>query len=396
VKEINAVQDESAKKLPPQHIMGSGLRKSPPELNAAAVSTGGGAASAVTGPAGAAAATVNTSSRRSGHNTIAVSDAAAAAASNTSSALNPGGSINATSSGHSQPTANSSVHSQPSVNTGRNLDIHDASSFPVPAITAQDNISVYSSSEDDSSVFVISAKKTTSKIKDKFRSLQRGTGGAAKKNSQSSPGQLTAATSLVNLTGGCLETEGKGANVLPAVVNVLPAIDEVINEMFPPLRESVADDIEVVGLARKETPLFDVEGVAAARAPFGSSDMFSDSGEDEHNSGTKHSGNKVGGAMSTNMEAQMILGRFRSKQASLTSPSLFAKTTDKGSYFSSSDEENDEENDIYPEEDPTERLYEDDELFQDDKEEDLNDLSYFRSDAKSCVGRKLYRRTSQA
>jgi hypothetical protein len=39
VKQINAVQDESAKKLPPQHIMGLGLRKSPPELNAAAVIT---------------------------------------------------------------------------------------------------------------------------------------------------------------------------------------------------------------------------------------------------------------------------------------------------------------------------------------------------------------------
>jgi hypothetical protein len=98
VKSINA-QDVSAKKLPPKDIR-SGLRKSPPKLNAAPVSTGDGAASAVTGP---------------------------------------------------------------SVNTGRNLDIvHYASSFPVPSITAQDNISVYSSSEDDSSMFDISAKKTTS------------------------------------------------------------------------------------------------------------------------------------------------------------------------------------------------------------------------------------------
>jgi hypothetical protein len=198
VKKINA-QDVSAKKLPPQHIMGSGLRKSPPELNAAPVSSGGGAASAVTDPI---------------------------------------------------------------VNTGRNLDIHDASSFPVPSITAQDNISVYSSSEDDSSVFDISAKKTTSKIKGQSRSsLKIQTGGAANKNNQSSPRRLAAATSLVNLTGRCMETEGNGDNVLSAVDNVLPAIDEAINEMFPPLRESVADDIEVVGLA--------VEGVAAARAPFG-------------------------------------------------------------------------------------------------------------------------------
>jgi hypothetical protein len=315
----------------PVHIMGSGLRKSPPELNAVPVSTEGGAASAVTGP---------------------------------------------------------------SVNTGRNLDIHDASSFPVSSITAQDNISVYSSSEDDSSVFDISAKKTTSKIKGQPRSLKRQTGGAKTKKSRTAGGavkrkkRLAAATSFVNLTGVCLETEGNGDNVLPAVDNVLPAIDEAINEMFPPLRESVADDIEVVGLARKETPLFEVEGVVAACAPFGSSDMFSDSGEDEDN----HSGNKVGGAMSTNMEAQLILGRFRSKQASLTSPSLFAQTTDKGSYFSTSDEDDDEDNDFYPEEDPPEGLYDDDELFQDDKEEDLNDLSYYRSDATSSgVGRKLYR-----
>ena len=204
--------------------MGSGLRKSPPKLNAVPVSTEGGAASAVTGP---------------------------------------------------------------SVNTCQNLDIHDASSFPVPSITAQDNISVYSSSEDDSSVFDISAKKTTSKIKGQSRSLKRQTGGAKtkksrtaggavkRKKSQTSPRRLAAATSLVNLTGVCMETEGNGDNVLPAFDNVLPAIDETINEMFPPLRDSMADDIEMVGLARKETPLFEVEGVAAAHAPFGSSDMFS-------------------------------------------------------------------------------------------------------------------------
>ena len=35
MKQINAVQDESAKKLPPHHSLGMGLRKSPPELNAA-------------------------------------------------------------------------------------------------------------------------------------------------------------------------------------------------------------------------------------------------------------------------------------------------------------------------------------------------------------------------
>ena len=55
------------------------------------------------------------------------------------------------------------------------------------------------------------------------------------------------------------------------------------------------------------------------------------------------------------------------------------------SYFGSSDEDNN----FIPEEEPTEGLYDDDELFQDDKEEDLEDLSYYRSDAKFGVGRKL-------
>jgi hypothetical protein len=170
------------------------------------------------------------------------------------------------------------------------------------------------------------------------------------------------------LTVGCGETERN-------VDNVLPAIDEAINEMFLPLRDSLADDIEVVEFAMKEPPLLFhvVEGVAAARQSSGA-DMDNDNEFDEVYSGRNHSGNKVGGEMSTNMEARLILRRFWSKKASLTSPSLFAKTTgDKGSYFSTSDED-----DSYiPKEEPTAKgLYDDDELFQDDKEEDLEDLSY--------------------
>ena len=158
--------------------------------------------------------------------------------------------------------------------------------------------------------------------------------------------------------------------------------------MFLPLRDSLADDIEVVEFAMKEPPLLFhvVEGVAAARQSSGA-DMDNDNEFDEVYSGRNHSGNKVGGEMSTNMEARLILRRFWSKKASLTSPSLFAKTTgDKGSYFSTSDED-----DSYiPKEEPTAKgLYDDDELFQDDKEEDLEDLSYYRSDAKFGVGRKL-------
>ena len=90
--------------------------------------------------------------------------------------------------------------------------------------------------------------------------------------------------------------------------------------------------------------------------------------------------------MSTKMQARLILRRFMSKQASLTSPpSLFAKTTDKGSYFSASDEDNN----YLPEDDPTEGLYDDDELFQDDKEEDLQDLSYYCSNSNHGVWRKF-------
>ena len=80
----------------------SGQGAAPTAPAAAVTGTGGAAAAAaLTGTVGAAAA-VNTSSRCSGCNTIAVSDAATSI---TSSAPNPGSSINATSSGHSQPTA---------------------------------------------------------------------------------------------------------------------------------------------------------------------------------------------------------------------------------------------------------------------------------------------------
>jgi len=111
--------------------------------------------------AGGTVAAVITSFRCSGHNTIVVVDAAATT---TSSAPNAGGAITATSLGHSQPTATSSGHRQPTINTGYNLDIHDTASLPVPAILgANDNVSVCSSSEDDSSMVTISTtKKITS------------------------------------------------------------------------------------------------------------------------------------------------------------------------------------------------------------------------------------------
>ena len=113
--------------------------------------------------------------------------------------------------------------------------------------------------------------------------------------------------------------------MLPAIEEVIDeTIEEVIDDMFPPLR-GLADDNE--DFARKDPPEYQVEGVAAARPSYGSD---TDNEFDEVDSDTKHSGNKVGGAMSTKMQARLILRRFMSKQASLTSPpSLFAKTTDK-------------------------------------------------------------------
>jgi len=133
-----------------------------------------------------------------------------------------------------------------------------------------------------------STKKTTSnKNQRKFNPIQGPTGGAAKKDSQSSPRCIAAATSLVNLTLGCGETERN-------VDNVLPAIDEAIHEMFPPLRDTLADDIEVVEFAMKEPPLLFpvVEGVAAARQSSGS-DMDNDNEFDQVDSGRNNSGNKV-------------------------------------------------------------------------------------------------------
>ncbi len=109
--------------------------------------------------------------------------------------------------------------------------------------------------------------KTTSKNKGESNPIQGPTGGALKNDSQSSPTRIAAATSLVNLTVGCLETEGENGD------NVLPAIDEEIDKMFPPLRNTLANDIEVVDFAMKDPPpVFQAEGVAAARQS-GSADI---------------------------------------------------------------------------------------------------------------------------
>jgi hypothetical protein len=125
-------------------------------------------------------------------------------------------------------------------------------------------------------VYAISTKKTTSKNQGESNPIQGPTGGAAKKDSQSSPRCIAAATSLVNLTVGCLETEGNGDNVLPANV-------EAIDKMFPPLRNTLADDIEVVEFAMKEPPpLFQAEGVAVDHQ----SAADTDNEFDEEDSGT--------------------------------------------------------------------------------------------------------------
>jgi len=128
---------------------------------AAVTGTGGTAADAVSDIVVATAA-VNKSSKRSRR--IAVFDAAAS-----TTVL-----INAKSSAHSQPTATFSGHRQASINSGRNLDIHDAASLPVPSIQDTDNISEYISSEDDSSMYFMTIKKkTTSKNQKKTRPQRR-------------------------------------------------------------------------------------------------------------------------------------------------------------------------------------------------------------------------------
>jgi hypothetical protein len=109
------------------------------------------------------------------------------------------------------------------------------------------------------------------------------------------------------LTVGCRKTEANEYHG-PAVGDiVLPAIDKAIGEMFPPLRVTLADDIEVEEFAMKDPPLFQVEGVAAARPSHGSD---TNNEFDEVDSDTKPSGNKFGGAMSLKMEARLILRRF--------------------------------------------------------------------------------------
>jgi hypothetical protein len=74
------------------------------------------------------------------------------------------------------------------------------------------------------------------------------------------------------------------------------------------------------------------------------------------------------------------------KHATLKSPSLFSKITDQQSYFTPSDEDDE---DFIPEELCKVQEYDDNEIFQDDKEEDLVDLSYYRSPTKHGVGHKL-------
>ncbi len=150
----------------------------------------------------------------------------------------------------------------------------------------------------------------------------------------------------MNFTVGCLETEANEYDGPAVGDNVLPAIDEAIDDMFPPLRDTLADVIEVEEFAMKDPPLFEAEGVAAAHPTYAYGSDTSHGRQDTDNEfddvdyDTKPSGNKVGGEFSTKKEALLILRRFLSKEATLTSPSLFAKMTEKGYYFSPSDEDN--------------------------------------------------------
>jgi hypothetical protein len=94
----------------------------------------------------------------------------------------------------------------------------------------------------------------------------------------------------------------------------------------------------------------------------------------------KPAAKSIGGAFSPKREALLILSRFFTQQATLTYPSIFSNTTDQRSFFPPSDKDND---DFIPDEG-----YNDDDLFQDDKEDDLEDLSFYCTTRRS-VGRKL-------
>jgi hypothetical protein len=79
----------------------------------------------------------------------------------------------------------------------------------------------------------------------------------------------------------------------------------------------------------------------------------------------------IGGVFSPKREALLILQRFSTQQATLTSLLFFCNTTVQRAYFTPSDEDGD---DFIPD-----KGYDDDDLFQDDKEEDLKDLSHYRT-----------------
>lgn len=107
--------------------------------------------------------------------------------------------------------------------------------------------------------------------------------------------------------------------------------------------------------------------------------------EDQGDYDKKPAAKKVpGGEFCPKKESLGILRQFLNKQTSLKPPLLFAQTKEQEVTYSHS---NDDDDSILEEE--TGGQYDEDELFQDDKEDMMEDLSYYCSIARVGVGQKL-------
>jgi hypothetical protein len=163
-------------------------------------------------------------------------------------------------------------------------------------------------------------------------------------------------------------------------LNLGNEISGALDEMFPPLGNSKE-------YAMTHLPQFQGEtGSANGDCSDGADNEmivphndFS-AGDSDEDYDKKPATKSIGGEFSPKSEALLILQRFLTQQATLTSPSIFSNTTVQRAYFTPSDKDDD---DFIPDEG-----YNDDDLFQDNKEEDLEDLSYYRTTRRS-VGRKL-------
>ena len=163
-------------------------------------------------------------------------------------------------------------------------------------------------------------------------------------------------------------------------LNIGNEISEALDEMFPPLGNS--QNFAMLHFSQYQEDGVSVNGDRSYGADDGNMATGKDFSADDldDNYDKKPAAKSIGGAFSPKKEALLILRRLLTKQATLTSPSLFSNKTNQRSYFTPSDKDDD---DFVPE-----QGYSDDDLFQDNKEEDWEDLSFYWT-TRSSVGRKL-------